>query len=131
MKRTIAISLVKRLRAEKGWSQDELAIASGLSTRTVQRIESDGACSPGSLKSLASALEIETHSLEEVPRTHWIGVRWGYAGIFFGTAAATVAILENWLSEGGSNFEAGVGFGVVGMIAGLSAAFIGWATNRV
>ena len=130
MKLTINGLLVKRLRTEKGWSQEELAIASDLSARTIQRIETDGSGSTNSLKSIASALEVEMHNLENKPRTHLIGVRWGYAGVAIGTTSATIAILTNWLSGNGSAYEAGVGFGFVGLIAGVSAAFIGWATSR-
>ncbi|MDH5433180.1 MAG: helix-turn-helix domain-containing protein, partial [Gammaproteobacteria bacterium] len=32
--------IVKRLRDKKNWSQEQLAIMTGLSTRTIQRIES-------------------------------------------------------------------------------------------
>ena len=49
---------IKELRAERLWSQEELAVASGLSLRTVQRIEKDGISSVESLKALASVLEV-------------------------------------------------------------------------
>lgn len=130
MKRTLNGSLIKRLRTEKNWSQEELAIASGLSSRTIQRMETDGSGSTSSVKSIASALEVEVHNLEEKPRTDLIGVRWGYAGVIVGTIGATIAILTNWLSGNGSAYEAGVGFGLVGLIAGVSSAFIGWASSR-
>ena len=32
--------IVKRLREKRNWSQEQLATLSGLSTRTIQRIES-------------------------------------------------------------------------------------------
>ena len=130
MTHTVNGLLVKRLRTEKGWSQEELAIASDLSARTIQRIETDGSGSRNSLKSIASALEVEMHNLEEKPRTHLIGVRWGYAGVSIGTTSAVIAILANWLSGNGSSYEAGVGLGFVGLLAGVSASFIGWASNR-
>ena len=37
----INATLVKQLRLDNSWSQDELAIASGLNLRTVQRIEKE------------------------------------------------------------------------------------------
>ena len=51
---------IKELRIEKGFSQEELAEKTGLSLRTVQRIE-NGATFPrgDSLKRIASALNIE------------------------------------------------------------------------
>jgi transcriptional regulator with XRE-family HTH domain len=42
--------LIAALRKKKSWSQEELATASGLSLRTIQRIESDGAASLQSRK---------------------------------------------------------------------------------
>ena len=130
MKRTVNNLLIKRLRTQKGWSQEELAIASDLSTRTIQRLESDRAASTNSLKSIASALEVEMHNLEEKPRTHLVGVRWGYGGVIIGTTSATIAILAHWLTGNGTAYEAGVGLGLVGLIAGVSSAFIGWASGR-
>ncbi|RLA26283.1 MAG: hypothetical protein DRQ63_08630 [Gammaproteobacteria bacterium] len=130
MKRTINTELVKRLRTERGWSQEELAIASDLSTRTVQRLETEGGGSANSIKSIASALEVNMHNLEEKPRTHLIGVRWGYGGVIVGVACAVLAIASNWITGDSSMYEVGVSMGVVGLIAGLSSAIIGWASAR-
>ena len=130
MKRTINSELVKRLRTERGWSQEELAIASDLSTRTVQRLETEGGGSTNSIKSIASALQVNMHNLEEKPRTHLIGVRWGYGGVVVGVACAVIAIASQWMTGDSSAFEAGVSMGAVGVIAGLSSAFIGWLSAR-
>lgn len=64
MENMINTKLLKQLRNQKHWSQEELATASGLSHRTVQRIESSGNCSLESKRALAGALEIETNKLE-------------------------------------------------------------------
>ncbi len=130
MKRRINGMLVKQLRTERRWSQDELAIASGLSTRTIQRLESEGSGSTGSLKSIAAALEVEIHNLEERSPTQLTGLRWGLLGIAAGSISATVAILTNWIFGDGSSFEAGVSLGFVGLIAGLSCSLIGLASAR-
>ena len=67
-------ALVKKLRAEKSWSQEELATASGLNMRTVQRIETEATASLQSKKALAAAFEIAVKDLEhmELPsmKTH-------------------------------------------------------------
>lgn len=128
MKRKINSVLMKRLRIEKEWSQEELAIASDLSSRTIQRIEADGGGSTSSIKSIASALEVDMHNLEEKPRTTLIGVRWGYGGVITGATCAIVAIAWNWMTGGGSAYEAGLSLGAVGFIAGASCALIGWAS---
>ena len=56
--------LIVRLRRERSWSQDELAIASGLNLRTVQRVEKYASASLQSKKALASALDIDTRALD-------------------------------------------------------------------
>ncbi|PKI16007.1 helix-turn-helix domain-containing protein [Colwellia sp. 12G3] len=57
--------IVKKLREKRNWSQEQLAIMSGLSTRTIQRIESGNKASLESLKSLASVFEIDISKLKE------------------------------------------------------------------
>lgn len=57
--------LVQKLRLQRGWSQQQLADLSGLSVRTVQRIERGQGASVESLKSLASVFEIDFTQLQE------------------------------------------------------------------
>ena len=45
---------IQKLRLQRGWSQQQLAELSGLSSRTIQRIENWLSVSVESLKSLAS-----------------------------------------------------------------------------
>ena len=54
---------VKALRLERQWSQDELAIATGLSRRTIQRVESESSGSLQTLKALASVFSIDGNEL--------------------------------------------------------------------
>ena len=56
--------LVKQLRSERSWSQEELAIASGLHLRTVQRIENEATASLQSRKSLAATFGISIRELD-------------------------------------------------------------------
>lgn len=51
--------LVQKLRIQRGWSQEQLAELSGLSVRTIQRIERGQPASAETLKSLASVFEID------------------------------------------------------------------------
>lgn len=55
--------LVQKLRLKRGWSQQQLAQASGLSTRTIQRIEAGYPASTESLKSLAAVFEVDFSTL--------------------------------------------------------------------
>ena len=57
--------IVRRLREKRNWSQEQLATMSGLSTRTIQRIESGNKASLESLKALASVFEIDISKLQE------------------------------------------------------------------
>lgn len=59
--------LVQKLRLQRGWSQQQLADLSGLSVRTVQRIERGQGASTESLKSLASVFEIDFSELQTEP----------------------------------------------------------------
>ena len=60
----INVDLVLNGRRQKSWSQEELAIASGLNLRTIQRIESEASASLQSKKALASALDLDIHDLD-------------------------------------------------------------------
>jgi transcriptional regulator with XRE-family HTH domain len=57
--------LIQKLRLQRGWSQQQLADHSGLSVRTVQRIEQGQVASTESLKSLAAVFEIDFSTLQE------------------------------------------------------------------
>jgi len=59
--------LVRKLRLRQGWSQEQLAQMSGLSVRTIQRIERGQGSSIESLKSLAAVFEVEFTTLIEEP----------------------------------------------------------------
>jgi len=57
-----------KLRNKKGWSQEELSIATGLNLRTIQRIESEAVASLQSRKALASVFKINIHDLNYVEK---------------------------------------------------------------
>lgn len=54
---------IQQRRLERGWSQEELARHSGLSTRTIQRIESGRKAGLESLKCLAAVFETSISTL--------------------------------------------------------------------
>ena len=60
----VKVDLVLKLRKEKAWSQDELAMASGLNLRTIQRIEKEATASLQSMKALASTFDLNVRDLE-------------------------------------------------------------------
>jgi len=57
--------VINGLRQEKDWSQEKLAEISGLSLRTIQRIEGSDSVSPDSLGALAAAFDMEFATLEK------------------------------------------------------------------
>lgn len=56
--------LIQKLRLKHGWSQQQLADASGLSVRTIQRIETGQPASIETLKSLAAVFEVDFSTLK-------------------------------------------------------------------
>jgi transcriptional regulator with XRE-family HTH domain len=58
---------VQKMRLQRGWSQQQLADVSGLSMRTVQRIESGAPPSLETLKSLASVFDVSIEDLRGRP----------------------------------------------------------------
>lgn len=57
--------LIQKLRLQRGWSQEQLAEVSGLSVRTVQRLERGQPGSLESMKALAAVFEIDLNRLKE------------------------------------------------------------------
>jgi transcriptional regulator with XRE-family HTH domain len=59
--------LVQKLRLQRGWSQQQLADLSGISVRTIQRLERGQPASTETLKSLAAVFETEFSTLQAEP----------------------------------------------------------------
>ncbi len=57
--------MVKKLRLQHGWSQEHLSEISGLSTRTIQRIERGERASLESLLALSSVFEVDIEVLQQ------------------------------------------------------------------
>ena len=55
--------LIKQLRSERGWTQQQLADICAVSLRTVQRVEMQGVGSLETCKALAAAFVIEREQL--------------------------------------------------------------------
>src|SRR5262245_54758817 len=59
----INAGLVKKLRAERHWSQEQLAAACGVNLRTIQRLENTGKASMESARALAAVFEVDADDL--------------------------------------------------------------------
>src|SRR5947209_5408486 len=60
---------IYELRAERGWSQEQLAKIAGINTRTVQRLEAGKTKSWETLKAVAAAFEVDIRDLR---RRFWV-----------------------------------------------------------
>ncbi|QDP02398.1 helix-turn-helix transcriptional regulator [Thalassotalea sp. PS06] len=54
---------ISELRNQRGWSQEKLAEISGLSERTIQRVEKQGRFSPSTKLALANAFDLDAKEL--------------------------------------------------------------------
>jgi transcriptional regulator with XRE-family HTH domain len=61
---SISGEVVRRLRRERGWTQEQLAEIAALSSKTIQRVERTGMCDLETRSALASVLEIELKQLD-------------------------------------------------------------------
>ena len=56
--------IVRKLRLQRGWTQEQLAEMAGLSVRSVQRMERGQNCSLETLKCLAAVFEVDPSALQ-------------------------------------------------------------------
>ena len=129
-------SLIKQLRNQRAWSQDQLSLISGISHRTIQRIESSGTCSLESLRALAVAFEIETSVLEIDPTAQANMQRqnkeiiYAYSGVSLGLLGAYGGVTAALLSGGMSYYQAGIYFGAIGALMGGTCLIIRALSKR-
>lgn len=64
----IKTNTLKTLRQKKGWTQQHLADAAGLSLRTIQRLESEGNAAKETVMAICAALEIGREELSIIPK---------------------------------------------------------------
>ena len=57
--------IIRELRQDKGWSQEQLAEMAGVSSRTIQRIENGCEVSIETIKCLAAVFEVDFNSLRQ------------------------------------------------------------------
>jgi len=61
--------IIRKLRLQHGWSQEELAAMTGLSVRTIQRVEKGQKMSLETKRALAAVFEVTQQSLQEEETT--------------------------------------------------------------
>ena len=128
----IDVEHLKRARNGRLWSQEDLAEASGLGLRTIQRLEKEGRGSRETLKALAAAFD--TDAVDFVRPAKRTGMLWGFGfgvgGAVLGYAFALRGIYRG-VSEGAlTAAEAGQMAGFLGLAVGLVCAAIGYGVHR-
>ncbi|GAB2523789.1 helix-turn-helix transcriptional regulator [Microbulbifer agarilyticus] len=136
MDQMIDKNLIKKLRSERAWSQEQLSSISGLSLRTVQRMENEGRCSQESKKALASAFQIRTFDLDidqasvKLQAASERGRKFGFLGAFIGLLGAYTGITMSLVSGNIEFSDAGFYYGSVGAFCGICCAVIGTLSNK-
>ena len=93
----IDLARLAAFRTSRDWSQDDLAAASGLSTRTVQRLEFGEPASLDTLRALAAAFNVHPNQLrqyQQPPGFKW-GLLCGLAGALAGPGLAFAALASS------------------------------------
>lgn len=83
---------IRQLRMSKGWPQEQLALASGLSVRTVQRVESEGAASLNTAMSLAATFEVDVSELQQTYQLETSRKQKLQYGLFIGLVILTLSL---------------------------------------
>jgi DNA-binding XRE family transcriptional regulator len=129
----IDVQVIKALRDQKAWSQEHLATAAGISLRTVQRIESEGAASAETRLALAGAFGIDVSRL--APKTPSarrlpLGLKIGIVCGSLGWTVGGICSVAGAYNAGHSGAEAGFTYGGIGTFLGLTGACLGAFVNR-
>lgn len=136
MNQMIDIELVKKLRKQQSWSQEQLASESGLSLRTIQRIENEGRCSLASKNALATTFGIDSDSLDvdhvamKAQAANERGRKLGFRGITVGLICAYIGITFSLITGNMSLGESGAYYGGIAALCGICYAIIGMLSHK-
>jgi DNA-binding XRE family transcriptional regulator len=125
-------SLVRKLRKQRSWSQDQLARIAGVSVRTIQRVETDGSGSLETNMALASALEVPTIELACRPARRLLVGEW--VGLLSGTTGAVIGLAYAWhgfLHWSGDDLHTGTAYGIMGAVSGVSCSLAGALVKKM
>ena len=97
----IDASKVRAGRERRAWSQEQLAEVTGLSLRTIQRVETSGSASFETAKAIAAVFESDVASLQPLvevpavasPSARTAGPRWRYLGLAASVAMTALGVL--------------------------------------
>lgn len=99
--------LIVSLRKNKGWSQHQLSIVSGVSLRTVQRVENEGNASMETLKSLASAFETDFKNLvSQTPKPKTLFKKFAASILLFSSLVSSIFVTSTTTAAPGVEIQA-------------------------
>jgi transcriptional regulator with XRE-family HTH domain len=87
----INVDVIKAGRTKRAWSQEQLAGASGLGVRTIQRVEATGSASNETIQALAAVLECSVSDLIQAPAQNL--KRIGYRFAVWSAIASAIVVL--------------------------------------
>lgn len=118
---------IKELRKERSWSQALLAEASGLSLRTVQRIEANGKGAPETLLAIAGAFDVDVENFTK----QRLAINEELSEQFFGIHISNQSLLIRFKSWFGMRLALGQKLmaGLGGLMISLPVVFV--ATNVI
>ena len=64
MNMNVSGEIIKKLRVERGWTQEHLAHLANVSARTIQRVEKSGICDLETRSALAAVFQVEVTQLD-------------------------------------------------------------------
>ena len=113
---------MKGLRQERSLSQEQLAELSGLSLRTIQRIEGRQIASPETLSALAAAFEIDGVALQRELSMDKTSIEWKkrpvwVRGLFFGSGRIKMDRRQHKIVE------------LISVVAGLTFILAGYMSS--
>lgn len=131
----ISTTTVRRLRTERGWSQEHLALASGLSLRTIQRVEAEGNASRETHVCLAATFGIVLADLVadsalisnasiEMPLTKVVPTRYKVTAVL--TGATLIPVLLSFAGMIPTQFAPFVSLSFMAMIVLFIYTGFGW-----
>ena len=127
----VSVDKIRQLRTIKGWPQDQLARISGLSVRTVQRVESEGVASFNTAMSLAATFEVDVSELQQTYQLETSRKQKLQYGLFIGLVILTLSFATQPLPLPDDAYSTYMrfmsyflsGFGVLIMIPSVISAF--------
>ena len=113
----ISSTLIRKLREDRAWSQEHLASCTGLSLRTIQRVESDGTASYETRLALAGAFGLAADQLmpdsgTAAPPKDSTRSLGQILGTTFGTVGALAGLTYAWIAALSSGFPTGSDAGI-------------------